>query len=357
MRPILISILAIASIQYSAYSQGPNDIKLKDYHPISIYKTSKANIVKAKYPVTDFHSHDYPKSEKEISEWINTMDELNISKTMILSYSTGPRFDSIVDKYSKYGSHFEVWCGFDYTGYEQPGWAAKAIAELVRCHARGAKGVGELGDKGLGELYSKPTPGYGLHINDPRMKPLLQKCAELGMPVSIHVAEDAWMYLPPDSANDGLMNSATWKVDMTKKGILDHDQLVKTLEEALKNNPGTTFIACHLANCCSDLAELGKLFDQYPNLYADIAARYGEISPIPRYTKEFMEKYAGRIVYGTDMGFSRRMYLVTFRILESADEHFYERELFNYHWPLYGLDLSDSTLQKIYHDNAKRILK
>jgi hypothetical protein len=26
------------------------------------------------------------------------------------------------------------------------------------------------------------------------MKPLLEKCAELHMPVSIHVAEDAWMY-------------------------------------------------------------------------------------------------------------------------------------------------------------------
>lgn len=357
MRSIFIRFFGGVISLSTATAQNVNDLKLKDYHPTSIYKTKQAKIEKAKYPVIDFHSHDYPKSEKEIAEWLGTMDELNIGKTMILSYSTGARFDSIIDKYSKYGARFEVWCGFDYTGYEQPGWTEKAVAELVRCHSRGARGVGELGDKGLGELYSKPTPGYGIHINDPRMKPLLEKCAELGMPVSIHVAEDAWMYLPADSANDGLLNSATWKVDMTKKGILDHDQLVTTLEMAVKENPKTTFIACHLANCCSDLSKLGRLFDQYPNLYADIAARYGEISPVPRYTKEFLEKYAGRIVYGTDMGFARKMYLVTFRILESPDEHFYERELFNYHWPLYGLDLSDSTLKKIYQDNAARILK
>ena len=81
---------------------------------------------------------------------------------------------------------------------------------------KGARGVGELGDKGLGEFYSKPTAGWGLHIDDPQMKPLLEKCAELHMPVSIHVAEDAWMYENADSTNDGLMNAATWKVDMSK---------------------------------------------------------------------------------------------------------------------------------------------
>ena len=201
---------------------------------------------------------------------------------------------------------------------------AHAIAELERCHKVGAIGVGELGDKGLGEFYSKPTTGWGLHIDDPRMKPLLEKCAELHMPVSIHVAEDAWMYLNDDSTNDGLMNAATWKVDMTKKGILNHDELIATLEHAVRDNPKTTFIACHFANTCSDLSVLARLFDTYPNLYADIAARYAEIAPIPRYAHDFMEKYADRLLYGTDMGTSEKMYRITFRILETADEHFYE---------------------------------
>jgi predicted TIM-barrel fold metal-dependent hydrolase len=284
------------------------------------------------------------------------MDAAGIAKSIILSYTTGAAFDSVVDKYKRYNDRFEIWCGFDYTGYDQPGWGQHAVAELERCYKKGARGVGELGDKGLGELYSRPVPGYGLHIDDPRMKPLLKKCGELHMPVSIHVAEDAWMYLANDPTNDGLMNAATWKVDMTKKGILNHDQLVTTLENAVKDNPQTTFIACHLANCCSNLDMLAALFDKYPNLYADIAARYGEIAPVPRYTKAFMEKYADRLVYGTDMGASEQMYRITFRILETSDEHFYEKERFNYHWPLYGLDLSDAMLKKLYSDNAKKIL-
>ncbi|MBP1674774.1 MAG: amidohydrolase 2, partial [Bacteroidetes bacterium] len=61
-------------------------------------------------------------------------------------------------------------------------------------------------------------------------------------------------------------------------------------------------------------------------------------------------------VYGTDMSFSERIYRVTFRILESADEHFYEIDMFGYHWPLYGLYLSDETLKKLYRGNALKIL-
>jgi len=143
---------------------------------------------------------------------------------------------------------------------------------------------------------------------------------------------------------------------MTKKGILSHDQLVATLENAVKSNPGTTFIACHLANCCSDLSKLGRLFDTYPNLYADIAARFSEIAPVPRYAHDFIEKYRDRIVYGTDMGTEKKMYEITFRILETADEHFYDRSIFDYHWPLYGLSLSDETLKKVYNGNARKIL-
>jgi predicted TIM-barrel fold metal-dependent hydrolase len=354
---LIILFIAIFYSHEVAICQNVNELKLKDYHPLSIYRIPQTTVQKAKYPVVDFHSHDYPKTDADVDEWVATMNDAGIAKSTILSYSTGASFDSVVKKYARYKDRFDIWCGFDYTGYETPGWEKNAIAELERCHEMGAKGVGELGDKGLGEFYSKPVAGWGLHIDDPRMQPLLKRCAALHMPVSIHVAEDAWMYQNADSANDGLMNAAEWKVDMSKKGILNHDQLITTLENAVKNNPGTTFIACHLANCCSDLLILGKLFDKYPNLYADIAARYGEIAPIPRFVHDFMEKYSDRIVYGTDMGTEKKMYQTTFRILETTDEHFYEQDLFNYHWPLYGLGLSDKTLKKIYNENGKKIMK
>jgi predicted TIM-barrel fold metal-dependent hydrolase len=356
LRVFQLTILFIIGCTSGSFSQTANDIKLKDYRPVSIYKTPEANIQKARYPAVDMHTHDYPKTDAEIDDWLKLMDETGIARSTILTYSTGKKFDSIVDRYSKYKGRFEIWCGFDYTGADQSGWDKKAVAELERCYKKGAKGVGELGDKGLGELYSNPTPGYGMHIDDPRMKLLIKKCGELKMPINIHVSEDRWMYMTPDSTNDGLMNAAKWNVDMTKKGIIGHDELIQTLENAVRDNPKTTFIASHLANSCADLSVLGKLFDKYPNFYADISARYGEIAPIPRFVHAFMEKYSDRLVYGTDMGPTKKMYLVTFRILESADEHFYETDMFEYHWPLYGLELTDATLKKIYSDNAKKIL-
>lgn len=350
----ILCLLFSVTVEISA--QNAEKILLKDYTPESIYKVPVSSIRKAKYPIIDFHSHDYPKDHAAIVQWVKTMDDAGIEKSIILTYSTGTTFDSIADKYAPFKDRFEVWCGFDYTGFNQPGWEDRAVAEIERCYRKGARGVGELGDKGLGELYSLPTPGYGIHIDNPRMKPLIQKCASLKMPISIHVAEDQWMYLTDDIKNDGLMNAAKWKVDMSKPGILTHDQLVGTLENAVRDNPNATFIACHLANTCSDLSMLGNLLDKYPNLYADIAARYGEFSPIPRYVKAFFEKYSDRLVYGTDMGVDPSMYQITFRILESADEHFYAREHFGYHWALYGLNLSDKCLSRLYQKNGHKIL-
>ena len=91
-------------------------------------------------------------------------------------------------------------------------------------------------------------------------------------------------------------------------------------------------------------------------MHADISARYAETTPIPRFVSEFYVKYADRLLYGTDMGFDKPMYRVTFRILETFDEHFYETEQFSYHWPLYGLGLEDRILKQVYHDNAAGLL-
>ncbi len=352
----IIFFAILSCISKISFSQDVNNLKLKDYTPVSIYKVPRTNVPRAKFPVIDVHSHDYPKSDLQVDKWVKTMDEAGVEKTIILSHATGASFDSLIAKYGRYKNRFDVWCGFDYTGFDTPEGQKNAVKELERCFKKGAKGVGELGDKGLGEFYSSPVRGY-VHLDDPRVKPLLEKCAELHMPVNVHIAEDEWMYLDADSANDGLMNAAAWKVDLTKKGILNHDQLITTLENAVKSNPKTIFIACHLSNCCANLSVLGRLLDAYPNLYADIAARYGEISPIPRYAKSFIEKYQDRLLYGTDMGLDKEMYAITFRILETADEHFYEKEMFGYHWPLYGLSLSEGTLKKIYGDNAKRLFK
>ena len=359
LKNLLTYILVIFTSLFGTnklYSQStPDNLLLKNYRPKSIYKVPVTQIEKAKFPVIDMHSHPYAESLEEVDQWVRNMDAVGIEKTILLSHATGAEFDSLYQVYSKYPDRFELWCGFDYTGYDQPGYGPAAVAELERCYKMGARGVGELGDKGKGLFYSKP-PAWGMHLDDPRMDPLLEKCAELGLPINIHVADPIWMYEKMDSTNDGLMNAYEWRLD-NQPGIVDHNGMIDILERAVKRHPKTIFIACHFANCSYDLNKLGALLDKYPNLYADIAARYAETAPIPRFAAAFIEKYQDRLIYGTDMGFDLDMYHITFRILESSDEHFYEIGQFGYHWALNGFGLNDVVLKKLYRDNALKLLK
>ncbi len=336
----------------SAPVPSPEQLLLKDYRPHSIFKLPETRVEKARFPVIDVHAHAYARTEADVERWVSTMDAVGLARTVVMTGATGRRFDELLALYRRFPGRFEVWCGVDYAGFDQPGFGPAAVAELERCARAGAVGVGELSDKGGG---LRGNAG-GMHFDDPRMDPILEKCADLGLPVNIHVGEDRWMYEPMDRANDGLMNAFTWRI-AKKPGVLSHDEVVATLDRAVKKHPRTTFIACHFANCCYDLSILGRMFDAYPNLYADIGARFGETAPIPRYMAKFYATYQDRLLYGTDMGFDAEMYRTTFRILESADEHFYAQDLFNYHWPLHGFALPEAVLKKVYGDNARRILK
>lgn len=348
--------LALISVYNCATAQNADQILLKDFKPVSIYKIPVTTVNKALYAAIDIHSHDYASTEENVDQWVKTMNESGIEKTIILSGATGVKFDAVVQKYSKYPDRFEVWCGLDYTGYDLPGYGPAAVKELERCYKMGAKGVGEVSDKGMGINYSQGLKAPGMHLDDPRLKPLFEKCAELHLPVNIHLADPIWMYEKMDASNDGLMNAQTWKIDLTKPGIIGFDALMGTLENVVKLYPKTIFIACHFANLNHDLERLGRMLDQYPNLYSDISARYAESATIPRAMQAFYQKYQDRLLYGTDMGLNQDMYKITFRILESNDEHFYGREISTYHWAMNGFGLQKDILKKIYRDNANKFL-
>ena len=128
---------------------SPEKILLKDYRPKSLYKIPVTQVPKAKFPVIDMHSHPYEKTPKEIAERIRNMDEVGIEKTIILTGAIGKKFDEIYRKYAVYPNRFELWCDFDYTGYDQSGvWPSsragtgkvpqkRARAESVNSMTRG----------------------------------------------------------------------------------------------------------------------------------------------------------------------------------------------------------------------------
>ena len=333
---------------------GPTDkILLKDFAPVVVNNLPVTYVERAKFDIIDMHAHDYAATEEEIAQWCKTMDEVGVLNTAVMHCSwIGRPFEEYVAAYAAHKDRFRFWCCFDYTDMSEEG-IQKACETLERYHEMGAIGVGELGDKGEGDTYARPGDGTGIHIDDPRIQPLIRKAGELKMPISIHIAEPYWMYLPMDETNDGLLNAVVWHVDTTN--CLGYNQLVQTFENAVRENPNTIFIACHYLNMSHDWPRLGALLDKYPNMYVDIAARVAESAHTPRATREFLIKYQDRVLFGTDNGMDPSMYRTIFRVLESNDEHFYCPEL-GYHWALSGFNLPDEVLKKIYHDNAERIL-
>lgn len=342
---------------------SPETFRLKDFRPKNIFKVPVTHIAAAKYPVVDMHTHAW-QEDTDLRSWIGTMDAANIETSMILCFDSGDEFARQAKRFQPYGKRFGLWCGLNYAGYQEKGnkWQVNAIDDLKRCRDQGAIGVGELGDKGAGEYYSRPVAGYGMHIDDPRMDPLFDACGELRMPVSVHIADPIWMYEPMDLQNDGMMNAYHWRIER-KDGMPGHADLLKTLENALRKHPATIFIACHFANCTHDFTFLAALLDRYPNLLLDLTSRLKEICTVPRYARAFMAKYSDRIFFGSDVGydpgntmtFASRLYQSLFRLMETADEHIYEHDLYKYHWPLYGLDLPDEVLKKVYHQNARAL--
>jgi len=352
---VLVLSSFVLSLAGAAFAQeNLDELKLKDYRPQPIHKIPVTEVLKAKYPVIDMHVHVYADTPEEILDWIKTMDEAGVQKAIILTGATGERFDKLREMYSKYPERFELWCGLDYTDLGKPSFGESAAKELERCYQKGARGVGELVNKGRGFARSSDSD-YKLHSDDPVLDPVWKKCAELGMPASLHVADPVWAYQTMDASNDGLMNAFTWRLD-NQPGIVGFDGMIDVLERTVKRNPKTTFVACHLANLDFDLNRLAKLLDTYPNLYVDISARFGELASAPRASIAFLNKYADRVVYGTDQGRDPRVYWSSFRVMETLDEHFYVPELYHYHWNLSGFGLPDEVLKKIYYDTPTKVL-
>ena len=358
MKRILLLLLfaILCSLGFAQDKAFVDSLKLADYKPVSLFKTHGEEVLAPSYPVIDMHTHAYEQTVEGIQRWLKEMDANNIEKAIVMTGSHGARFDELCDLFKSVSDRFEVWCGIDMTGWGSDDFPESAIRELERCWRRGATGVGELSDKGLGDRISRQVAVPGLHFNSDLFVPIFAKCAELGMPVNCHIGDPIWMYQNLDEHNDGYMNAVEWKIDMSKPGVLSLYELVATMEETCAKNPKTTFIACHFMNICHDYEYLGEVLDRNPNLYIDNAARQMESSATPRATKRFYEKYSGRILFGTDNYPSASMYDLQWRILESEDEHFYPYQM-SYHWPLHGLGLSKKVLKKVYRTNALKVLK
>lgn len=234
-----------------------------------------------------------------------------------------------------------------------PGWGFEAARQLESDVKNGAVGLKVY--KSLG-LRDKDTDGNRVAVDDARLAPIWEKCAELGIPVLIHSADPKSFWDPMDAHNE------RWLELKTKSGRKRSDtdpapwqQIIDEQHRMFKMHPNTIFINAHMGWYANDLGKLSQLMDAMPNMYVGIAAVIAELGRQPRFAKAFFIRYQDRILFGKDSWVPSE-FPTYFRVLESADEYFQYHKKYHAFWPMYGLDLPDEVLKKVYYKNALRIV-
>lgn len=327
-----------------------------DYRPKSTLVVPGHPVQKAKFPAIDFHGHPGARitSADGLKTMFSELDALNVGLMLSAENMSGTRLAQTlaVIKASPYANRVSVFAGVN-LGNVRPGWAQRAVAQLEADVKAGAAGIGEIG-KGFG-LNTRKADGTRLKLDDPDLDPFWEACGRLNLPVFIHTADPPQFFEPFDLHNErwlemSLFGGRQYPPDR----FVSFETLAGERDRLFARHPKTRFVAAHLGWHGNDLARLGKMFDAMPNVHAEMGAVLYELGRQPRVAHDFLVKYADRVLFGKD-AYEPTEYPYYWRVLESKDDYFDYYRDYHAFWKLYGLDLPDDVLKKIYYGNALRI--
>jgi predicted TIM-barrel fold metal-dependent hydrolase len=328
-----------------------------DYRPRSTLVTEPHPVPKAKFPVVDLHGH--PRglidSAEGLNELVGALDTLNVRVMIAADGVSGDRLSRAFAalKGSPHKDRVRVLTGVNFANVG-PGWAERAVAQLEADVKAGAIGVGEIA-KSLG-LTIRKADGTLLAIDDPALDPIWAACARLNIPVFIHTADPAEFFQPIDFHNERWLELSLFSDRRYQDPSFPRfETLMAQRDRLFARHPKTRFVAAHLGWHGNDLGRLARLLDANPNVTTEIGAVLYELGRQPRAARDFLVKYRDRVLFGKD-AWEPSEYPTYWRVLETRDDYFdYYR---NYHafWKMYGLDLPDEVLKKIYYQNALRLL-
>ena len=133
------------------------------------------------------------------------------------------------------------------------------------------------------------------------------------------------------------------------------EQLVTERNNLFRRHRNTTFVTAHLGWHASELGVLSKLMDELPNLHTEVGAVLYDIGRQPRAARDFFVKYQDRILFGKD-SYQPVEYPYYWRVFETQDDYFDYYRDYHAFWKLYGIDLPDDVLKKVYYKNALSLM-
>jgi uncharacterized protein len=335
--------------------QQQQPMTIEEYEPKSTLVVPEHHPQKAKYPFIDVHNHqDRDMSAEEAAKLVADMDRINMRVMVNLSGGNGAEFEKgYRNMAGRYPGRFIVFANVDFAGIGTPGWGERAAAQLEKDYKAGARGLKIFKNLGMTVV---DAAGNRVPVDDPRLDPIWDKAGALGIPVLIHTAEPRSFFEPQDKYNERWLELKQFPQRARPPDKYPPwEQLIGEQHRMFARHPRTKYIDAHLGWLGGDLDRLGKLFDELPNVYTEIGAVLAELGSQPRHAREFFLKYQDRILFGKDT-WEADEYLVYFRVLETTDEYFdYYRKRHAF-WKMYGLDLPDEILKKLYYKNALRIV-
>lgn len=344
-------LLALLSVVWTVNAQ---EMGFEEYNPESTLVVPQHPVERAKFPFVDIHSHQFRMATQDLSELVAAMDTLNMAVMNNLSGRSGDDLKAMVANIREhYPNRFTVFANVNFEGVGRAGWGEQAAAQLQADVENGAVGLKIYKSLGLRDV---DIDGNRIAVDDPRLDPVWAKCAELKIPVLIHSADPRSFWDPMDTLNERWLELKLRP--RRKRSATDPapwQQIIDEQHRMFKKHPNTTFINAHMGWYANNLAYLGQLLDDMPNMNVGIGAIIAELGRQPRMARAFFIKYQDRILFGKD-AWNPSEFPTYFRVLETDDEYFPYYKKYHAFWSMYGLNLPDEVLRKVYYKNALKLL-
>lgn len=361
----------VGTAQEEASAESYEKLPFHRYDPPSTLVVPGSEVPRAKYPFIDVHNHQWGLPTQDLQVLGEQMDALNMAVMVNLS-GRGFRRVEQPDGSFRFAlqegdflaqgldnvrrnlpGRMVVFTNVDFAGFGEPGWGEKAVAELERDVGLGAVGLKIYKSLGFDVTDQR---GERVAVDDVRLDPIWRKCGELGIPVLIHSGEPASFWKPKDGNNERLLELIERPERYRNPAeVPSWEQIMGEQHRVFRKHPKTTFINAHLGWMGNDLGALGRLMDELPNMYTEIGAVLAELGRQPRFARQWFIQYQDRVMFGKD-SWAPEEYPVYFRVLESSDEYFDYYRRRHAFWKMYGLNLPDEVLKKLYYKNALRMI-
>jgi len=328
-------------------------LPISSFQPRSMLTTPVHQITRPRFPVIDYHNH---LDAQDPAQVIEIMDACGIEHIVNITMKVGDEALRMMERYrSADAERFSTIGWMDWSGVERSDFTEVSIKRLERLIANGAVGFKFWKDLGLSV---RDSSGNLMQVDDERLAPIFERAGELGVPIMVHIGDPEAFFQPVDAFNERYEELAAHPDWSFYGSQFSKHELLEQRDRVFSRHPRTTFVAAHVAENGEDLQRVAAMLDANPNVLVDISARASELGRQPYSARSFFLRFADRIIFGADLVPEVAMYCLYYRFLETADEYFeYPTHASRQgRWNIYGMDLPDDVLRKVYRDNALRLL-